>query len=1470
MEKYLLSEQKSKSRMYVLAAALSILLVICGILYYLYEVHIIRKSQYEMLQTISELKTSQINQWLLERNSEAQFFSSNPVFVKTFEEWLSNRKIDLKIYFHKPLALIKRNHNYENIFIISPAGELLVTLDSATSHIDFKKMPHISEAIKTHKIKYSEFYFSTDSITIHYDIVAPIQNDKKELLALLIFRVDPKTFLFPLIQRWPSPSKSAETLIVKRDGDSVLFLNELRHKSNTALRQRISLSETQVPAVKAVLGMEGITEGVDYRGIDVLSVLKKVKNTNWFMISKIDKSEIFYELRYRAAVAIIISFLLILVIVSVLRIFIKNRQKAALEKMYDTERKLRESQDIFKTILYSIGDAIITTDSNGLITKMNKVAALLTGFDETEAIGQPLEDVFKIVNEITRKTVENPVQKVIRQGIVVGLANHTVLISKNGLEIPITDSGAPITDDKGNILGVVLVFRDQTQERTAQNELINSEERFRSITEQISDLVFLTNSDGILIYLSPLAEQVLEQPLEQLLGRHFSEYIVEQDLPLAQEKFYEILKTGTNVKNLDIQLKRPDGRIIIGELSGALYKTESLTGIIGVVRDISERKKAENELRQSRNLLSRIFDIMPIGLWLADKNGKLIRGNKAGIRIWGAEPLVEPNEYGVFKAKRLPGGEEIQPNDWALYHTISKGVTITDEMLEIDAFDGIKKTILNYTAPVFDDNGDIEAAIIVNLDISELRRAEMELKVSEEKYRKLAEDMPIYISAFLPDGTLTYANQAIADLTEFSPKELVGKNFFYMLPENERMKLISQLEELTPESPISVNEQIYNGPDGKLYYNEWVNRAFFDDACNIMHYQAIGQDITDRKIAENKLNAKTIELDRYFTSSLDLLCIADTEGYFRRLNPEWENTLGYPLSELEGKKFIDFVHPDDLDKTLAAIQELTYSREVHSFENRYRCYDGSYRWIEWRSYPEGNKIYAVARDITEKVKAVNALKESEERYHTFINTMSDIAFVKDDNDRYIIANTVLSVFLNKNIDDILDKTDYDLMDSKHADICKASDEKAKNSDSIVVTEEIFDNRILESTKFKIALKDNKTGIGGIIRDITSRKKAEEEIVAAKQKAEESDRLKSAFLANMSHEIRTPLNGIIGFSDLLKDPELTEDDKIEYVGIIKKSSARLMNLVNDLISISKIETGQMEIKTTKFNLNKLISDLHVFFKPQTDQKGIELHYTSELADNESNIISDDQKIYQVLTNLLNNALRFTDQGKIEFGYRINQNEIVFFVSDTGIGINTQVRELIFERFRQGDLSYTKMHEGAGLGLSISKGFVELLKGRIWLESNEGKGSTFYFTIPYNRLSDTSTPYKKQPQYVSKNLSNKTFLIVEDDDVNYLLIKRIIVKELKAATLRAANGLQALDEFKKNNDISVVIMDIKMPKMDGYEAFREIRKLNPEIPVIAITAYALTEAREKIMKMGFTDYISKPFDIQTVIDTLIKFA
>jgi PAS domain S-box-containing protein len=393
------------------------------------------------------------------------------------------------------------------------------------------------------------------------------------------------------------------------------------------------------------------------------------------------------------------------------------------------------------------------------------------------------------------------------------------------------------------------------------------------------------------------------------------------------------------------------------------------------------------------------------------------------------------------------------------------------------------------------------------------------------------------------------------------------------------------------------------------------------------------------------------------------------------------------------------------------------------------------------------------------------------------------------------------------------------------------------------------------------------------RDITVRKQYELELITAKEHAEESDKLKSAFLANMSHEIRTPMNAIIGFTQLLADPDIDEEKQKEFIKIITHNSQSLIRLIDDIIDFAQIESGQVKITRSKCLVDDLLIELHQQFLETLSMLGKDqLELVLDLPSDPSPCHTDHLRLRQILSNLIDNAIKFTSEGYIEIGYMNKEpGRLIFYVKDTGIGIEKDKISLIFDRFRQLEEAYTRMYGGTGLGLTIIRSLVQLLDGEIWVESAIGEGSTFYFSIPQDpamKKFHKKIHKEEKETFQNPDWSDKVILIAEDEKYNYKIIQEYL-ENTGASLIHAKNGLEALKVIQDRKKVDLILIDIRMPVMNGLTAVKEIRKINKHLPVIAQTAYAMEKDKQLTLQSGCNDHISKPLHQNILIKIISKY-
>ncbi len=794
---------------------------------------------------------------------------------------------------------------------------------------------------------------------------------------------------------------------------------------------------------------------------------------------------------------------------------------------------------------------------------------------------------------------------------------------------------------------------------------------------------------------------------------------------------------------------------------------------------------------------------------------------------------------------------------------------------------------------------------------------EKQLQESEKHFRTLADSGQALIWTTGVDKKCNYINQPWLNFTGRKPEQELGDGWTEVIHPDDRDQFIERYSKaFDRRENFSIEYRRLHHARGEYRWMQDDGTPRYNSDGEFIGYIGHCFDITERKHTEEKL-----EYERHLSKNLmdnipDNIYYKDIKCRFIRINMAQAKRFGLKDPELAiGKTDFDFFGKEHAKKAFLDEQNIIKTGEsVIAVEEKETWPDGSITWVSTTKVPfRDNKgkiigTFGISRDITRRKIEENVQHMLYEIANASVSstTFEDLLFfVREklshvfDTKGFLVAlynpetGMLNKVLYDKSIDnDTGRKADkslagYVIKTGRNLLLCKsdipvfAARNKIKFTGPpaacwlgipIMVDRKAIGIMVLQNFNDEGAYNQETARLMGMIAHelaiVIQRANMIRDLIAAKEKAEESDRLKSAFLANVSHEIRTPMNGILGFLDLLREPELNDERKNKYIDVVNKSARRLLNTINDIIETSKLDTGQKEVKLEGVDIPSLLQSHYDFFNPLATEKGLSLKIAERVENDKALVLSDINILDSIFNNLINNAIKFTNIGSIEIGNYIKDDSMVFYVRDTGIGIPSDKHDVIFERFVQADLNMTREHEGSGLGLTITKACVEALGGQIWVQSEVNKGSTFSFSIPLKYSGKKSKTKETVPPRLCKLKGDLKVLVAEDDETSYLYFETILENE-GLTLLHTVNGKDTVAALHENPDISLVFMDIKMPGMDGLEATRQIRQFNKTIPIIAQTAYAMAGDRNKAMEAGCNDYLSKPVNHDELIRIIDKY-
>ncbi len=1158
-------------------------------------------------------------------------------------------------------------------------------------------------------------------------------------------------------------------------------------------------------------------------------------------------------------------------------------QKGSFATIFDdiTDQKqavesIRESEEKYRLLLENSGIGVGVYSLDGIIRLFNQKAIQNLGGNTEDYLGKSMFEVFgKEAGSVYLRRIREAA------GSELSLEYEDHVITASG-DYWFLSNHSRIVDSKGLVSGVQVLAHDITARKKAEEALLESEEKYRLIFENSPLGLISFDTKGIITacninflkIIGPAKERVLGLNLLKLPNRRLVSAIVKA-LKGEVGSFQHDYVSKTTGRSSSVKAR----------FAAVLDGNGIIKGGTGIIEDITERKQAEEALRMSEEKFRNFFENSVVGKSITYIGGGM-ETNTTFLKILG----YSQEELSHFSWQDITHPDDVE-TDQVIFDSILSGKEKSKRWEKRYLHKNGSITWVDISSTVQrDKNGNPLYFITSIMDITSRKRAEMALRESEKKYRLLTENIKDVVWTLDVDSLqFTYVSPSVLRLRGYTAEEVMAMPLSSAMNEGDAtvmMDLVRTYAEglrtglVEPDSYFSYELQ-QPCKDGSQVWTEIVTSIYINPETGRVEVRGVSRDISERKEAE----INTQKLGKHYQALIekapDGIVTIGPEGKFRYVSPSAMRLFGFRSEDELQISPDEYTHPDDLPMVLTQLAKIVEDPSyVPTLQYRFSDRNGNWRWVESTftnlfSDPNVEAIVINFRDVTENRQAAEALQRSEELFKSIILNSSDVTTLTDENDRLLFISPQCRELFGFTGEDYLGKPiPYHIHPDDAAEclrqwgLLKSGGVEIRNYE-YRVTDSRGIQKWISHTARPVIIGSQLLGFQSTLRDISERKKDELQIIEARLRAEESDRLKSAFLANMSHEIRTPMNGILGFSELLKEPDLSGEQQAYYIELIKKSGNRMLNIINDIIDISKIESGQLQLSLGETNVNEQMDFIYAFFKPETDRKGLQFTFSKTLPADEAVILTDREKIYAILTNLVKNAIKFTQQGFIEFGYLKKEMFIEFFVRDSGSGISPELMEIIFERFRQGSESTSRDYEGAGLGLSISKAYAEALGGNIRAKSLKGEGSVFYFTVPYNFIPHAKLlPKEISPAIPEGNsFGHLKILIAEDDEASILLIT-IALRKFGQQILTVSNGAAAVELLKEQPDIDLILMDVKMTEMDGYEATRLIREFNTKVVIIAQTAYGLESEREKALQAGCNDYLSKPINLELLKNLLKK--
>jgi len=1388
MKTHDVKERRNLKLSILIFALLAAGILTAGYLYYIDYEHKYRTVVEGQLSAIAELKVGELVQWRKERIADAQLFYDNEVFSLLVKRYVKNRNDrEAKTRIMAWMGEAQKANRYDLAMLVDANFNTRLVIPESKEGVHLILDEQITETLRSGKIAFQDFYRNDKDQRVYLKILVPIRDigALKPLLGILALRIDPEEYLYPLIQQWPIPSRTSETLIVRKEGSDALFLNELKFQTNSALNLRIPLTHTNTPAVEAALGKEGIIEGVDYRGVPVIADIRSVPNSPWFLVARVDVSEAYAPVRERLSMLIYLIIALLLGSGASVGLLWRREHARFYRQQYEGAQELISSEARYRRLFEAAWDGILILDADsGMVVDVNPFLIELLGYSREQFLGKRIWELgfFKDTAASKLNLKELQEKKFIRyedlpletsdgRRIEVEFVSNVYLVDHhNVIQCNIRD----ITERRraeGELLiaNKELVFQNEEKEKRAAELIIankelvfQNEEKEKRAAELIianKELVFQNEEKEKRAAELIIANKELVFQNEEKEKRAAELIIANKELVFqTEEKEKRAAELIIANKELVFQNEEKEKRaaeliiankeLVIQNEDKEKRAAELVIANKELVFQIEERKHAEASFARLAAIVESSDDAI-IG---KDLNGIITSWNTGAEKLFGysAHESVGRSITQIVPQDRLTEEEQIlckiRRNE-SVQHYDTARLAKNGQLIDVSVT----------VSPIKDVAGNVVGASKVARNITERKHAEEKLRETNEYLESLFNYANAPIIVWDTQFRITRFNNAFEALTGRNASDVIGKSLEILFPPDRLESSMSLIKKtLKGERWNAVEIEILH-VDGSIRTVLWNSATIFAfDGKTPIATIAQGHDITERKHAEEALKTSE-ELFRTASESLtDVVYDWDIKE-----KVDWygdiDGITGYPPGGFPRTigGWAATIHPEDKDRVLAALDGHLKNTAPYVVQYRVRRKDGKWRWWSARGTALRNnrgepyKMIGSISDITERKLAEQAsrraedkLRESEAKLRTLVENIPQKILMKDRNYRWVSVNENLARDFGFRPEEVVGKMDADLFTPELAAKYHSDDVRIMETGK---TEEIEE-------KYMVAGKETwvntiKTpvrgangeieGVLGVFWDISERKRAEKEIqqlnatletrVAERTaQLEASNKELEAFSYSVSHDLRAPLRHVSGYVELLAkhfQSELSEKG-LHYLDSISDSAHQMGKLIDDLLQFSR--TGRAEIHLSQLDMDEIVHEAVESISKDNPGRAIEW-----VVGKLPSVSGDDAMLRLVWINLLSNAAKFTRtraKAVIEIGANAGTKEVIYFVKDNGVGFDMKYAQKLFGVFQR--LHSTEEFEGTGVGLANVRRIVTRHGGRTWAEAELDKGATFYFSIPHN--------------------------------------------------------------------------------------------------------------------------------------------